>query len=74
MKAKFWTELPTEAGRYEVKWNRWTSAFPVYMEFDGKQWVNLDELRLSHKFQVALESNEELLGEFWWYPHSDEYK
>jgi len=36
------TEFPSKPGRYEVVWKGWHTFLPVFMEFDGEKWVDLD--------------------------------
>lgn len=71
MKGTHFTELPEKAGRYRVIWNTWHTFLPVFMDFDGTEWVELAYKRM-HYFVLEDPKDRDstrLPGEFIWFPN-----
>ena len=73
LEARHWTDFPAVSGTYCVSWYGWKTLLPVYMEWDGEQWVDLDAKRKHYK--IALSKKHAELGvyypgDFFWLPNN----
>jgi hypothetical protein len=43
-------DLPKEAGKYNIEIEGVRTMMPIYLNFDGKNWTDLDEVKNTYCF------------------------